>query len=64
MIHEEINNVIQNFDQRVEEMMMKQEKDFLSAYRGHMLKVQKELETLKKKCNEQEFLLKRDNRIN
>ena len=43
--------------------MDKHEKDFLAAYRGHMLKVQKELAFLKKKANEQEFKLRKDDRI-
>lgn len=39
------------------------EKDFLTAYRGHMLKVQKELEFFKSKFNEQDLRQKMDERV-
>lgn len=51
-------------DGRIDSMIEKHEKDFITAYRGHMLKIAKEMEHLKKKCNEQEFLLRRDERVN
>ena len=35
----------------------------MAAYRGHMYKIQSELERLKKKTNECEFIIKKDERV-
>jgi hypothetical protein len=51
-------------DKIVEGMMQKHEADFISAYRGHMLRVQQELLLIKKTISEQQFKMKLDNRIN
>ena len=59
----ELANTFNDFDSKLDRVVEKHEKDFLSAYRGHMLKVQKELSFLKKKANEQEFKLRKDDRI-
>ncbi|CDW80248.1 UNKNOWN [Stylonychia lemnae] len=63
LLHSEINEVIQNLDDKIDGIMIKHEKDFTAAYHGHMLKISKELEALKRKCNEQEFQLRKDERI-
>ena len=39
----------------MESILEKHERDFLTAYRFHMLKVQKELVSLKQKANEEEL---------
>eukprot|EP00347_Sterkiella_histriomuscorum_P001031 403373603 len=62
-IHVEIHNVISDLDDKIDGMIVKHEKDFMAAYRGHMLKIQKELVAMKKKCSEQEFALRRDEKI-
>ena len=42
-------------DTQLEQVLEKHERDFLTAYRFHMLKVQKELVALKQKANEEEL---------
>lgn len=37
--HARINKCVENMDELLDKMLQKQEIDFLSAYRGHMLKV-------------------------
>jgi hypothetical protein len=37
--------------------------DFLTAYRGHMMKVKKELEFFKQKTSDQEYRLKTDEHV-
>lgn len=46
---------IDDLDQKLDRVLEKNEKDFLQAYRYHMLKVQNELMNLKKKANETEL---------
>lgn len=48
-IHSQINQVLENFDEHIDNILERNEKDFLAAYRGHMVKVQKELEYFKAK---------------
>ena len=55
--------MIVNLNERVEATMEKQGLDFLAAYRHHMHHVQKDLEAFKKKMTEQEYLMKRSDRI-
>ena len=38
-----IDDTIENLDQKLDKVLEKNEKDFLTAYRFHMLKVQNEL---------------------
>lgn len=42
-------------DTQLESILERHERDFLTAYRFHMLKVQKELVALKQKANEEEL---------
>ena len=44
-------------------MLQKQEKEFLAAYRAHMLSVQKELQQLRAKANEAELAMKKNEKI-
>lgn len=62
-IHGKIHTVLDNFDEHLDNILERNEKDFLTAYRGHMLKVQKELEYFKAKTSEQEFRLKMDDHV-
>lgn len=48
-----LNKSVKKVDTLVEGMMQKHEADFISAYRGHMLKVQQELLLIKKTISEQ-----------
>ena len=51
----EINTTVEGLDEKLDTVLEKNEKDFLTAYRFHMLKVQNELMQLKKKANETEL---------
>ena len=74
-IHNHLNDMIDGFDQQVEQVLEKQELDFIAAYRvrieydnistiqKHMIRVQKDLEQLKKRLNEQDYLMRRSDRI-
>lgn len=55
--------MLDNFDEHLDNILERNEKDFLTAYRGHMLKVQKELEYFKAKTSEQEFRMKMDEHV-
>ena len=65
--------MIDGFDHQVEQVLEKQELDFIAAYRvsvpyniiiqKHMMRVQKDLEQLKKRLNEQDYLMRRSDRI-
>eukprot|EP00347_Sterkiella_histriomuscorum_P008339 403345473 len=59
-----INSQITDLDDRLDQILEKHEKDFLTAYRYHMLKVQKELVALKQKANENELKNQQESRIN
>ena len=61
--HNQIHNVLENFDEHLDHILERNEKDFLTAYRGHMLKVQKELEFFKTKTSEQEFRLRTNEHV-
>eukprot|EP00347_Sterkiella_histriomuscorum_P021148 403335070 len=50
-------------DVLIDNMLQKQEIDFLAAYRGHMIKVQKEIVMFKKLLSEQQFKIKRDKTV-
>ena len=52
---EETGQEIEALDAKLDKVLEKNEKDFLTAYRFHMLKVQNELMQLKKKANETEL---------
>ena len=47
LLRDQINNQISELDVKLDDVLAKHEKDFLKAYRFHMLKVQEELSTLK-----------------
>lgn len=46
---------MRKLDSNLDSVLEKNERDFLTAYRFHMLKVQSELMQLKKKANETEL---------
>ena len=50
-----IDDEVMNLDSKLDSVLEKNEKDFLMAYRFHMLKVQNELMQLKKKASETEL---------
>lgn len=58
-----MKDAIDDLDQKLDNVLEKNEKDFLTAYRFHMLKVQNELMQLKKKANETELSALQDSKI-
>lgn len=59
----EINYVLDDFNAKIDQVIEGHEKDYFAAYRGHVMKIQRELEQMKRKQNEQEFLQRKDNRV-
>ena len=60
---EQMDYLIMFLDEKMDNMLEKREKEFLSAYQSHMIEVQKELLTLKQKANEKELKLQQDDKI-
>ena len=58
-----IDEEITQLDNRMDTKLEEHEKDFLAAYRKHMIAVQQELTALKQKGTETELQLKQDKRI-
>lgn len=54
-LQQNVDTEIEKLDQKLDTVLEKNEKDFLTAYRFHMLKVQNELMQLKKKANDSEL---------
>lgn len=63
LLGDQINTQITDLDMKLDDVLAKHEKDFLKAYRFHMLKVQEELSTLKQRANEKELKNKQDKKI-
>lgn len=59
----QIDKNITNLDEKLDSVLERHEKEFLTAYRFHMLKVQGELTALKQKANERQLKLKQDSRM-
>mmetsp|Transcript_5250 Transcript_5250/g.8128 ORF Transcript_5250/g.8128 Transcript_5250/m.8128 type:complete len:101 (+) Transcript_5250:110-412(+) len=47
----------------IDNRLANNDEDFMAAYRGHMQMVERELESLKAKTNESEFIMKKDERV-
>ena len=62
-LKDNINAQIEDLDTKLDKVLEKNERDFLTAYRFHMLKVQNELLTLKKKANETELKGMQDSKL-
>ena len=61
--YSKLHNVIADYDTQLNQVLAKHEDDFLSAYKTHMMKVEKELLFLKNRATEQEGKLASDDRI-
>lgn len=61
--HRELNDLISNLSQKLTVVASSQEKEFLSAYRVHMLGVQMELKELKQKVAKAELSLQDDGEV-
>lgn len=55
--------LINDYDTKLGHVIKRHEEDFLSAYRTHMTKVEKQLQLLKEKAMEQESKLNNDERV-
>lgn len=62
-MHFSINDKIEELDSKLDIVLEKNEKDFLTAYRFHMLKVQNELVQLKRRANESELKTLQDSKL-
>lgn len=62
--YSKLNLLVGILDSKLDGVLARHEKDFLSAYRAHMYKVQRELQILKDRANVADSNLKRDNKIN
>lgn len=58
-----IDEQITGLDRDLDKVLEKNERDFLTAYRFHMLKVQSELMQLKKKANDTELRTLQDSKL-
>lgn len=55
--HARLQTVVFSLNQKISQVLAKQEGDFLAAYRAHMYTVQKELQTLRLRVVEAENVL-------
>lgn len=73
-LHKQLTDVIGVLDEKVEGVIERHELDFFAAYKvihiyfscdiqRHMHRVQKDLESLKKRLTEQEYLMRRSDKI-
>ena len=58
-----LNSAVTNMENKFDNALEQHEKDFLSAYREHMLKVQGELNQYKNRTNEVDAQVRKDERI-
>jgi hypothetical protein len=61
--HKDIGNVLMTFTDKLVKVLSQHEEDFIYAYKMHMVKIEKELQFLKAKGQEQEIKLSQDVRI-
>ena len=59
----ELKQLTSDYDSKLINLIDRHEEDFLSAYKTHMTKVEKQLQSLKDKAKEQENKLNNDDRI-
>ena len=58
-----LRKLISDYDTKLQKVIVRHEDDFLSAYKTHMSKVEKQLQLLKDKAKDQENKLNNDERI-
>jgi len=63
LYQDQINNQVKVLDTQLEAILEKLEKSTLTAYRYHMLKVQKDLVALKQKSNEEELKTEQEGKL-
>lgn len=52
--HSRVQQVVSTLNSKISQLLLKQEGDFLAAYRAHMYTVQKELQELRQRVDEAE----------
>jgi len=62
-LHDQLAGVVHMLNSKVSRVLHKQEQEFLSAYRGHMYSVQRELQTWKDKADAARLRQERDQRM-
>ncbi|CAI2367038.1 unnamed protein product [Moneuplotes crassus] len=62
-VQEQMDGLVDYLDKKMDSVLEKREKEFLSAYQSHMVEVQNELLHLKRKANEKELQLQQDDKI-
>lgn len=55
--------MVENLDFKIGDVIARQEMDFLASYQAHMRKIAQELEVYKRKTNENEFLIRKDDKV-
>lgn len=60
---EDVQKTLGNYDDLLMNVLTQHEEDFLYAYKQHMLKIERELQFLKMKANEQDAKLTQDVKI-
>jgi len=63
-VYEEIQQTINALEERINAIIEKEEKEFLSAYKIHLMKLQQELNLYKAKLDDKEYQLKHDILLN
>ena len=63
-LHNEVQETIHSLDKKIDAIIEKEEKEFLSAYRNHLMRIQHELNLYKAKLDDKEFQLKHDILLN
>ncbi|CAM9191863.1 unnamed protein product [Sphacelaria rigidula] len=61
--HARLQTVVFSLNQKISQVLAKQEGDFLAAYRAHMYTVQKELQTLRLRVVEAENVLQKNDKV-
>ena len=62
-LHGKLSHVVGSLRDKMQTVLRKQEGEFLAAYRSHMYNIQKELQDLRAKVDEEELQLKKDSVI-
>jgi len=59
-LYDELQRIVMSLESKIDEVIEREEKEFLSAYKTHLVKVQNELNLYKAKLDEREYKLKHD----
>jgi len=62
-MHTELQEIVGKIEGKIDAVIVKEEKEFLAAYKSHLGKLQQELSSYRAKLDDKEFLLKKDNQV-